>query len=77
MWFLKEIEFSPYDYAWPYQHFKKLGTQSSRRGAAETNLNRNHEVSISIPDLAQWVKDPALAMSCGVDWSCGLVLALP
>ena len=25
-----------------------------------TNLTMNHEVSGSIPDLAQWVKDPVL-----------------
>ena len=28
--------------------------------AAETNPTRNYEVSGSIPDLAQWVKDPVL-----------------
>ena len=33
---------------------------SSHCGAVETNLTSNHEVTSSIPGLAQWVKDPVL-----------------
>ena len=33
---------------------------SSRRGAAEMNQIRNHEVVGLIPDLAHWAKDVAL-----------------
>ena len=46
---------------------------SSRCGAAEENLTRNHEVVGSIPGLTQWVKDPVLLVSCDVGYRlCGL-----
>ena len=38
----------------------KIQIRSSRCGAAEMNLARNHEVVGSIPGFTQWVKDLAL-----------------
>ena len=49
---------------------------SSHHGAAETNLTRNHEVVGLIPALTQWVKDLAIAVSCGVGRRHGSDLAL-
>ena len=37
-----------------------------------TNPAQNLVVAGLIPDLAQWVKDPVLLVSCGVGGRCGL-----
>ena len=44
---------------------QNLWMQSSCRGAAETNPNRNREVAGSIPGLAQWLRICGVALSCG------------
>ena len=43
-----------------YHAIKKNQAWSSRHGAAERKPTRNREVAGLIPDLAQWVRDPAL-----------------
>ena len=42
------------------RQIKKVARWRSRRGAAETNPTRKHEVASLIPCLAQPVKDPVL-----------------
>ena len=50
--------------------FKLKRFWSSCRGSAKVNPTSIHEDEGSIPGLAQWVKDPALQVSCGVGCRC-------
>jgi len=45
--------------------FQNTHPWSSRRGAAEMNPTRIHEVAGSTPGLAQWVEGYVAAVSCG------------
>ena len=65
---------------WCIRHVRELysiscNDQSTRRGTAETNPIRNHEVAGSIPGLTQWVGDLAL-LRCGVSCRHSLDLTL-
>ena len=40
------------------------------------NPASNHEDVGSVPDLTQWYKDPALAISCGAGCKCSSDLVL-
>ena len=53
----------------------KMLSRSSCHGAVQMNLTRNHKVACLIPGLTQWVKDLALALSCGVGSRHGSDLA--
>ena len=47
----------------PLYPFRNLGKGSSRCGAGEMDPTIIHEDAGSIPSLAQWVRDPALAQT--------------
>ena len=48
------------DHTGQQQQHKNKHPGSSRRGTAEMNPTRNHEVEDSIPGLAQWLKELVL-----------------
>ena len=41
--------------------FRNQIFQTSHHGSVETNLTSIHEDTVSIPGLAQWVRDPGLS----------------
>ena len=55
---MREEQEAPED--WRVSKREGSSPRSSRRGAAEMNLTKNHEVAGSIPGLARWAKDLVL-----------------
>ena len=63
--------------AWELLHVAGIALKKKKMGVPVvaqwlTNPTRNHEVVGSVPALAQWVKDPGIAVSCGIACRCGL-----
>ena len=60
-----------------WEYFCRLDSMKQNFWASgNTSLNRNHEVVGLILGLTQWVKDPGIAVSCGVGHRHGSDLVL-